>query len=402
MSSFGWLDYSEHERRRTLDVIELFREKDTRDELGIGTVRDAFADLLFPGTSTIQTRARYFLFIPWIYIKLERTHVGSAQIADRARREEVALIDALAGSEDSDGTVGIDARASLKRLPSAIYWQGLGRLGIRLFHGSVDHYHRSLDRFHASAARLMRTDDGEPVLGAPAHNWHRGMPLAPNGFPKGVSFQLPAREAEYLRDQIMMSAPGSLLAFFVDQEKPGDPVEFPWQHSQYAEFPAHVREQLTHARNFSEAIHGAALLYNLMLGELAEREELVERYRKALADWSALITERRETFAGWNRLRFWEIVTTTGARVNPQTRAFIERWLELALPVHGAEKIAVNDHARQLVHERERVLKRGQARLDNARARELWGGAAGTAQLDYRWLPVVQKIASDIIIGLAQ
>lgn len=39
MSSFGWLDYSEHDRRRTLDVIDLFREKDTRDELGIGTVR---------------------------------------------------------------------------------------------------------------------------------------------------------------------------------------------------------------------------------------------------------------------------------------------------------------------------------------------------------------------------
>ncbi len=75
MSSFGWLDYSEHERRRTLDVVELFREKDTRDELGIGSVRDAFADLLFPGTSTIQTRARYFLFISWIYIKLESTRL---------------------------------------------------------------------------------------------------------------------------------------------------------------------------------------------------------------------------------------------------------------------------------------------------------------------------------------
>src|SRR3712207_8105184 len=66
-SSFTWLDYSEHERRQMLDVIHLFDEKTTRDELGIGVVRDAFADMFFPGTSTIQTRARYFLFIPWIY-----------------------------------------------------------------------------------------------------------------------------------------------------------------------------------------------------------------------------------------------------------------------------------------------------------------------------------------------
>ena len=63
MSAFVWLDYSERERRKMLDVVDLFREHDTRDELGIGSVRDAFADMLFPGTSTIMTRARYFLLV---------------------------------------------------------------------------------------------------------------------------------------------------------------------------------------------------------------------------------------------------------------------------------------------------------------------------------------------------
>jgi len=61
------LDYSEHERRKMLDVVDLFKERDTRDELGIGAVRDSFADQLFPGTSTIMTRARYFLLVPWTY-----------------------------------------------------------------------------------------------------------------------------------------------------------------------------------------------------------------------------------------------------------------------------------------------------------------------------------------------
>jgi hypothetical protein len=67
MSAFVWLDYSERERRKMLDVVDLFREHDTRDELGVGSVRDAFADMLFPGTSTIMTRARYFLLVPWTY-----------------------------------------------------------------------------------------------------------------------------------------------------------------------------------------------------------------------------------------------------------------------------------------------------------------------------------------------
>src|SRR5438067_6396170 len=115
-STFAWLDFSEHQRRQMLDLLDLFRERDTRDELGIGVIRDAFADLLFPGTSTIQTRARYFLFVPWIYQRLEKKRVRSAEVADRARRDELALIGPLAESDDPDGTIGIEARQTLKRL----------------------------------------------------------------------------------------------------------------------------------------------------------------------------------------------------------------------------------------------------------------------------------------------
>ena len=61
LSTFTWLDYSEQERRRALDVISLFKLQDTRDELGLASIRDAFAEQFFPGTTTIQTRARYFL-----------------------------------------------------------------------------------------------------------------------------------------------------------------------------------------------------------------------------------------------------------------------------------------------------------------------------------------------------
>jgi len=53
-----WLDVSAEHQRRVRDMIRLFEEPGMRDELGVGPVRDAFSDLLFPGTSTIQTRAR--------------------------------------------------------------------------------------------------------------------------------------------------------------------------------------------------------------------------------------------------------------------------------------------------------------------------------------------------------
>ena len=46
-----------------LDVLDLLKEQNTRDELGIGATCDALADQLFPGTGTVQTRARYILFM---------------------------------------------------------------------------------------------------------------------------------------------------------------------------------------------------------------------------------------------------------------------------------------------------------------------------------------------------
>lgn len=102
MSAFTRLDYSEHERRRRLDVVYLFKEKDTRDELGLGSIGDAYANLFFPGTSAIQTWGRYFLWPPWIYQHLENRRTACNKAADRARNLEVAHIEALSRSADTD------------------------------------------------------------------------------------------------------------------------------------------------------------------------------------------------------------------------------------------------------------------------------------------------------------
>src|SRR5512141_2087324 len=90
-ASFSWLAFSEAERQRAHDALGLLRDRDTRDELGIAGVRDAYSELLFPGTSTIQTRAGYFLFVPWIYRGLELSPRGNAAV--RAKRTEQSLIE---------------------------------------------------------------------------------------------------------------------------------------------------------------------------------------------------------------------------------------------------------------------------------------------------------------------
>ncbi|MCK8603179.1 DUF6361 family protein [Desulfoferrobacter suflitae] len=55
-TSFSWIDFADEDRQKMLNMIQPFREQETRDEWGVGTIRDAFADHFLPGTSTICQR----------------------------------------------------------------------------------------------------------------------------------------------------------------------------------------------------------------------------------------------------------------------------------------------------------------------------------------------------------
>jgi len=192
-----------------------------------------------------------------------------------------------------------------------------------------------------------------------------------------------------------------LLAFLVDRGVMTEPVEYPWEHSQYGDFPHQIKEQLEHSRNFSEAIHGASLLYNLMLAEKAENIKWTDEYREELDEWDVRIKDRKTAFISWDRQKFWSIVESSGQLVAYPTKLFINSWLDITLNSAKGDTVTGNEQVRRLIHERERALKTSLARLDNTRALELWTGSAGSTQLNYRW-PVTQRIVSDILKGLAQ
>lgn len=383
-----------------LDVVDLFKEQNTRDELGIGAIRDALADQLFPGTGTVQTRARYFLFIPWIYLDLERRKIGSSRIVNEARKVEIQLIEALARSHrgQGEGVIGIEARAGLKRLPSNIYWLGLGTWKIRITHGSQDQFHRSLDRFYRVMTPRSRSEETDaPVTILP--NWHTGLPDAPASFSEKANFTLRRIEADYLRERIMASVPASLLAFLVDKGRDDAAADYPWFHPQLPQFPSAIGGQLEHARNFSEAIHGAALLYNFMLAEKSAKKDLIRQYQSELAEWAESLQARESDLARWDRKQFWSVVTNDPTvRISIHTRTFVDNWLNLALTTAVASRIKSQDKARQLVHGRERSLKGKLARLDNRDALRNWNGAAGAGRLDYRWRQA-KTIIGDILVG---
>ncbi|MFZ0279432.1 MAG: DUF6361 family protein [Candidatus Sulfotelmatobacter sp.] len=402
MSAFVWLDYSERERRKMLEVVDLFREHDTRDELGVGSVRDAFADMLFPGTSTIMTRARYFLLVPWAYQRLERLHVRSAEIAARARQAELNLVEPIELSDDNDGNIGKVAKNTLKRLPSSVYWQGLSVWGIRSFRGAQVQYHRSLDRYYAQLTRhggraSERDVEHDDLVSS---NWHAGLVSPPEDFPRECSLSLTRGEAEYLAERIRLSpaCAGSLLAELVAQRRRNDDVSFAWEHPHCAALPPKLREMLDHAQNFSEVMHGAPLLYNLILAEQAHRNDSVAKYRRNFGEWAKLLSARSRDLAQWKRERFWELVRSVNPRITARTYEFINSWWDLALAGNAAG-LSDSQAARLLISERERCLKKNLARIDNPRAQELWTGDSGTAQLEFRW-SISQQLLGDIFDGL--
>jgi hypothetical protein len=403
VAEFIWLDYSEKDRRKMLDVVDLFKEHDTRDELGIGSVRDSFADQLFPGTSTIMTRAKYFLLVAWTYERLEKQRISSAQFPSRARRAEIDLIEVIAASSDSEGNIGKYAKTTLKRLPSSVYWQGLHVWGIRSFGGAQAQYYRSLDQHYLHADRHSRRAhkrdlENDDLIDS---NWHAGLLPAPGKFPNECSLSLTADEAQYLRERIRLSrSAGSLLAELVAHRERCDPVDFIWWHPHLAELPAKLRQQIDHARNFSELMHGAPLLYNLILSEQERLEDRVADYRSRFADWARSINERSSILKTWKRSDFWEHAKARKALIGEGTYDFVNAWWDYALGANPSELVD-KPPVRSLITDRERRLKKDLARIGNPRARELWNGEAGSAQLEFRW-QISQNLLSDIFDGLGR
>src|SRR5690606_25603256 len=89
---------------------------------------------LFPGLSTIQTRPKYFLFIPQLlltYLKKYQKHPNPPALRQYLRTEENNLMKRLARKYDfrrGSGAIGVNvakANGELSRKPSSIYWNGL-------------------------------------------------------------------------------------------------------------------------------------------------------------------------------------------------------------------------------------------------------------------------------------
>jgi hypothetical protein len=411
-STLTWLAHSESERRQTQEIIRRLDEPGTLDEIGVGRIRDALANLLFPGTSTLHTRARYLLFIPWIYRELELRSPMHEDVGHRARQREIRLIDALKRQRELDddelpsgelvddvGIIGERAGSSLSQLPSEAYWNALHVWGVRPVDGSRSAYHRQLEQVDLRHPAV--DDDGEPLPGAIGSWWDRGLPAAPHGFLQLATLALSADEAAYLQERATTKMPDSALAQLLALEHPLEPTTGMWeQPSEVLDcLTAENRDLLSLADRFSAVMWGASHLYDRLVAEEADRPEAVALVDERLAGWRGLVADRHDELEEWRSEieRFWEVVKRSNPRIpSAGEEAFVTTWARLALT---ADDVAQASEARDLVRDREKQLKRGLAKLGNPSALEAWEGPARGRRLVFRW-PNAQQLIADIQWGL--
>lgn len=404
-SSLTWIDHDAEARERSLRILALFQEKESRDELGLGAIRDAFADQLFPGTSTIQTRLRYMLFVPWLYQALEEKHVGTDAFGRRADHAERNLIDVMrSGDERGAGVFGGRSGRQLKRLPSSVYWVGLGSWGVRVAAVSQDQYHRGIERtYQARKAHKARVaeyrshgDDGDLPPPTTALTWHPQLPAPPADFPNVASFALTAEEAEFLLDRITLSHPVSLLAHLAKRRAVAT-VDAPWLHPDLATFPEHLRALLDHGRLFAEVMRGAALVYNVLLARKRAQDDLVAEYEAALQSWYESLDQHE--VRSWSLTELWDHTMGRGHAITAPTRRFVEAWVE-AVRSDGPQ-LGESRAAHILVERRERALKGARSRFANDLALKQWGGRSGLTPMTYRW-STASVFLRDLAEGLAR
>ena len=397
-----WIDLTAADRDRVRRVLDLFKEQGTIDEMGLGSLRDALADALFPGTSTLHTRLRYVLFIPWIYQRLMARGISSAEVATRARAAEIELIGPLSAGDDRDGIIGARARRQLERVPSSVYWGALVRWGLFTPARSQGWLHARFGSIARGTHGLAHPDDpGVPLTRETL--WHSRLPAAPEGFPWGLSFALLPAEAEFLQGRLEQRCAGSLLALLAREGAPDLPEAF-WEVDRLGDLPPFLSDTIEIARRFSLLVEGMPLLYNLLLAERlrdmqgSQRDEdLVGSYREELAEWA----DQESAEAPFDLRRLWDFMALRGQRVPSPQKDLVDLWAAGCKRL-GAAAVADDPTLRAAVEHRERSLKGAhRARLANPARLIDWTGRAGVGRMTFRW-PQTRRLLTDLHRGLGQ
>ena len=391
----GWIDFSKEDRQKALDVINLLSEQGAVDELGIGIVRDAFANYFFPGTSTIQTRAKYFLIVPYILRDAIDGRYGkdvNRILREIDAEEKECGLKLLEANPKAEGVIGtrVLPKGWVARKPSDIYWNGIRTYGIFCDYGlSIPEYVSLAVKLNTQKSSVKlgnrndeteenEKDDSDAGDIMNVSFWN--LPIYHDNWRDNLTIELTNEEAVYLDNQIQKSTKGSLLEYVlknrIDMNKYEDFA------SMAADLSEKVEEKLSYmmklACEFNNLVYMARVRFNVMLSE--------EENEVAVSEWDRLKPQVKRRANVDLSAVFHELELH-----NPGTYLFLSKLQE-------AFKALDIDAADELIKKRERQLKGiNRAKLNRTKGfdHSKW---VGGGELDYRFSNA-RRIINDIYSG---
>ncbi|MFF2031089.1 DUF6361 family protein [Arthrobacter sp. NPDC058192] len=393
-SLISWLDASTEENSRMRELVKLFGTPETTDDLGMGQLRDAISNSLFPGTSVLHLGARYMLLVPWAYQTAHRSTRNPDDLSKRSEESERQLIGRLKEIGE-ESYIGRDAGRNVQQLPSAAYWTALRTYGIV-----------SPDTDRSAVAQLMCADAPAPEDGESSYSvWNQTLPKPPAGFPQAEDrgLKLSHDEARWLQERILSTCPGTMLAHVVGSEvSPTPGLWAPWLDPACRSAEGDPAQWLKDAEAFSFIHNGATILYQHVLAELSAKvfsagKDTSKPTMELLAAWEEQRDSKRELLAEWDVAGFIARATALNRGINSNTAGFAQQMAEAAA---SPGKLTDNQDFRAAVETREKLMKKSNSRFRNERRLRAWQPPDRVAALTFRWAQVRRNVL-DIHAGLA-
>lgn len=409
MPPIGWIDFSSEHRDKMRTAIDCLSAPGAVDELGIGIIRDAFADTLFPGISTIQTRPKYFILTARLLDQYRREHSKKARsksleqfLEEEELEDRIRLVEAHSEESDSigiiGGTFGLRRDRNVLRRPSSVYWNGLRTFGlVQPAQLSLAEFGRRLSDKHKNLHALLNEtgkDRGDD-LDAMDHTQtiRISIPHIDEDYRETLSIELTADEARFLKDKIISHQPNSLLGQILMNDVAIDEVlqlSSSQKFEDLASLPfidkledAKLRNSVLHALKFWQLMKGAHIRYNCMLQAQSGTPEKQEEFE---LDWEHWRENLPSYLENWSTDFMWSLLQGHGRKVRSDTRQFIDAWMEQC-----KQSVSDVDECNRLVKRQERMNKGKRARLSkNEGAINDW---VGFSALEYRFQQVRQLLA---------
>lgn len=310
----GFVSFNQEALNRAGKVLKLLQGQGAIDELGLGRIRDAFSNIMFPGLSVLQTRAKYFCLLPAMYYYLEHTPIADSRDARKKVLDlEIKLTRRLMdGAEinkegDNNGIIGAGTMSRkgdyVKYDPTYVYMAGLETYGLVNSGGNIYATLAERSRLYQQTARKQagNEDTGDDSDDNSGINQIFRKSDEDYNF-KGkerLSIELTHNEARFLKDRIIKStSPNSLLHFLLDSGLykmvvVGNP-KFEALQVFSKDFPEYIRNSYRLALRFSGYANLLRTRYTYLYDKAVGADDAAA---SELAEFERIINENPDEFS---------------------------------------------------------------------------------------------------------